>query len=291
MWITVKNFRAGGREEGYLGTIEKLHQSIKKGLPEPEVKPKCLALNEMVTATDVFQHRSGNLTQSEAHVAYLTKVLERNDEKTFTPLTVYWIGETWCCIDGHHRLKAYQAEREMWNTVPVQVFSGTLDSAIGKALEGNSKDKLPMQRQEKSGAAWRLVVGTSLSKAAQARASGVSESQIAVMRRTKAYLIGKGWGIGVLADMRWYEAMLLAQGRPEFDQKGFDDYVEEQRQLLANRLTKAFGKRLTSKPEILAKALSICNECLPTSLIEAWTTSGFLTREDFVEESEEDINL
>ena len=28
-----------------------------------------------------------------------------------------------------------------------------------------------MQRQEKSGAAWRLVVGTSLSKAAQARAS------------------------------------------------------------------------------------------------------------------------
>ena len=147
-----------------------------------------------------------------------------------------------------------------------------------------------MQRQEKSGAAWRLVVGTSLSKAAQARASGVSESQIALMRRTKAYLIEKGRGIGVLADMRWYKAMLLAQGRPEFDQKGFDDYVEEQGQLLANRLTKAFGKRLTSKPEILAKALSICNECLPASLVEAWIESDFLTAKDILAESEEDIN-
>ena len=174
--------------------------------------------------------------------------------------------------------------------MPVQVFTGTLDSAIGKALEGNSKDKLPMQRQEKSGAAWRLVVGTSLSKAVQAQASGVSESQIALMRRTKAYLIEKGWGIGVLADMRWYEAMLKAQGRPEFDQEGFDDYVEEQGQLLANRLTKAFGKRLTSKPEILAKALTICNECLPTSLIDSWTHSGFLTKEDFIGELEKEIN-
>ena len=44
MWISVKNFRAGGREEGYLGTIEKLRKSIKNGLPEPEVKPECLTL-------------------------------------------------------------------------------------------------------------------------------------------------------------------------------------------------------------------------------------------------------
>ena len=56
----MRNFRAGGREAGYLGTIEKLRMSIKKGSPEPEVKPKCLTLDNIVTATDVFQHRSGN---------------------------------------------------------------------------------------------------------------------------------------------------------------------------------------------------------------------------------------
>ena len=142
----------------------------------------------------------------------LRRFLRETDETTFVPITVYWIGKTWCCIDGHHRLKAYQAERKMWSTVPVQVFSGTLDSAIGRALEGNSKDKLPMQRQEKSGAAWRLVVGTSLSKAIQAQASGVSESQIALMRRTKAYLIEKGRGIGVLADMRLVRSNATSTG-------------------------------------------------------------------------------
>jgi len=66
--------------------------------------------------------------------------------------------------------------------------------------------------------------------------------------------------------------------------------LEEQGQLLANRLIKAFGKRLTSKPEILARALAICNERLPTNLIEAWTTSGFLTAEDFIEDSEEELS-
>lgn len=49
-----------------------------------------------------------------------------------------------------------------------------------------------MQRQEKSSAAWRLGIGTSLSKAAQARASGVSESQIVFLERgwIKAYCRG-----------------------------------------------------------------------------------------------------
>jgi len=286
----MRNFRAGGREAGYLGTIEKLRMSIKKGSPEPEVKPEYLNLGEMVTATDVFQHRSGNLAQSEAHVAYLKKVLERNDEKTFAPLTVYWIGKTWCCIDGHHRVKAYEAVREMYYMVPVQVFSGTLDVAIGQALAGNSKDKLPMQRHEKSGAAWRLVIGTSLSKAVQAKASGVSESQIAVMRRTKTDLIKKGMDIDKLADMHWHEAMLKAQGRPGFDQRSFDNYAEEQGQLLANRLTKTFGKHLTNKPEILANALFICNELLPAALVEAWMDKGFLAVQDIIEEPEDEID-
>jgi len=216
--------RPGGKEARYLETIEKLRKSIENGLPDPKLKPEYLTLDEIRTATDVFQHRSGNQAQSEAHIVNLMKVLERNDEATFTPITVYWIGKTWCCIDGHHRLRAYQAVNSVYK-IPVEVFSGTLDSAIGKALEGNSKDKLPMQRHEKSGAAWRLVVGTSLSKATQARDSGVSESQIAVMRRTKTDLINKGLSNKELADMPWYKAMLQAQGRPDFNQESFDGYV------------------------------------------------------------------
>ena len=285
----MRNIKAGGREAGFLGTIGKLCKSIQKGLPEPKVKPKYLALDEIVTATDVFQHRSGHMAQSEAHVVNLMKVLERNDEVTFSPITVYWIGKAWCCIDGHHRIKAYEAVNSVYK-IPVRVFSGTLDSAIGQALAGNSKDKLPMQREEKSGAAWRLVVGTSLSKNAQARASGVSESQIALMRRTKTDLIRKGLGLNELADMPWYKAMQRAQGKLEYDGDSFDNYAEEQGQLLANRLTKNFGKHLTKKPEILANALFICNELLPAALVEVWRDKGFLSVQDIIGESEDEID-
>ncbi len=171
--------------------------------------------------------------------------------------------------------------------VPVQVFTGSLDQAIGQALAGNSKDKLPMQKREKSEAAWRLVVGTSLSKAAQASAAGVSESQVAVMRRTRADLIRKGVDDDKLAEMTWYEAMLEAQGKTRGTQGDFEDYVEEQGQLLANRLTKTFGNRLTDEPAILAKALSICSENLPIRLVEAWRYNGYLSLDEFDEEEED----
>lgn len=280
--------RAGGADESeYLGAIRKLRKCIKDGHSEPEIKPECLALDMMTTVPKVFQHRSGNLIASDAHVTILKKALERHDAVVFSPVTICWIGHTWCCIDGHHRLKAYESVRKMC-VIPVQVFSGTLDEAIGHALAANSKDKLPMQVREKSEAAWRLVVGTSLSKAGQSSASGMSESQIALMRRVKMNLIKKGLSVDMLADMRWFEAMLSDQGKTRELQDTFEDYVEEQGRLLANRLTKAFGKRLTDEPAILAKALSICQESLPTRLVDAWEQSGFLDLNELLEERKEE---
>ncbi|SFO43840.1 hypothetical protein [Nitrosospira briensis] len=279
--------RIKGEESAYLRTIRKLRKSIENGDSKPATEPETLPLDLIITVEEVFQHRSGNLTASEAHVGILKRVLERNPHGTFSPITIFWIGNGWCCIDGHHRLKAYWAVRKMC-LVPVQVFTGTLDQAIGQALAGNSKDKLPMQKREKSEAAWRLVVGTSLSKAAQASAAGVSESQVAVMRRTRTDLIRKGVDDDKLAEMTWYEAMLEAQGKTRGTQGDFEDYVEEQGQLLANRLTKTFGNRLTDEPAILAKALSICSENLPIRLVEAWRYNGFLEADELREELEED---
>jgi hypothetical protein len=108
------------------------------------------------------------------------------------------------------------------------------------------------------------------------------------MRRTKTDLIRKGLSNDELAEMPWYRAMLKAQGKSEEPQADFEDYVEEQGQLLANRLTKTFGNRLTSEPAILAKALSICNDNLPIRLVEAWRYSGFLETDELLEEPEED---
>lgn len=108
------------------------------------------------------------------------------------------------------------------------------------------------------------------------------------MRRIRADLVRKGVGDDELAEMTWYDAMLKAQGKSERPQGDFDDYVEKQGQLLANRLTKTFGNRLTKEPAILAKALSICSEKLPTRLVQAWKYDGYLSPDEFDEESEED---
>jgi len=110
------------------------------------------------------------------------------------------------------------------------------------------------------------------------------------MRRIKTDLIKKGLGVDRNADMRGYEEMQTAKWRPEFDQSGFDDYIEGQWQLLANRLTMAFGKNLTNKPKILANALFICKESLPTSLAEKWLDKWFSTTKDFIEESEDETS-
>lgn len=278
-------------EDSYLGAIGILRKRIKRGIAEPETKPKSLAIEEIHTDERVFQHRTGNLTASDAHVTTLQKALERDAKTVFPPITIYWIGNAWCCIDGHHRLKAYKSVRQSC-VVPVQVFNGTLDAAIGQALAGNSRDKLPMQRREKSEAAWRLVTGTSLTKAAQARASGVSESQVALMRRTKADLIKTGLTDEELGEMPWYDAMLRAQGKSRAQEdSSFEDYLEEQGQLLANRLTKTFGMRLSEEPAILARALTICNSSLPKRLSEEWAYRGFLELDELMEDSdEEDLN-
>jgi hypothetical protein len=78
------------------------------------------------------------------------------------PLTIFWVGNAWLLIDEHHRYQAYRKTGYI-EPVPVTVFSGTLDQAIGQALKGNSKDKLAMSKSEKTNAAWRLVISTGLS--------------------------------------------------------------------------------------------------------------------------------
>lgn len=67
-----------GEESTYLKAIRKLRKSIEKGEPKPETEPETLPLDLITTIEDVFQHRSGNIMASEAHVGTLKRVRERN---------------------------------------------------------------------------------------------------------------------------------------------------------------------------------------------------------------------
>jgi len=198
------------------------------------------------------------------------------------PLTVWWDGRAWACIDGHHRYDAYlSAGIGGDQPVPVVVFGGTLEAAMGLAASVNSKDKLTMSSAEKSDAAWRMVAATDLSKAVIATAAGVSESTVANMRRARVILESRCsatgddvemTAMGDFRDLRWMEAKAQAAGtKPaDFD---YEEHSERKAQEMALALRRALGKEGAKYPEILARALDIYDTRLMDQLVDWWTGS------------------
>ncbi|MDT8989688.1 hypothetical protein RQP54_02295 [Curvibacter sp. APW13] len=237
----------------------KLNLQLRKGKPQPATKPTTLALGQVKQWPEVFQQRRPAKHLSEAHVRSLAS---KAKVSPLDPLTVWWDGKTWACIDGHHRMDAYRAVGT--RDIPVVVFEGSLEEALVLSAKANTRDKLPMGRGEKSNAAWHLVVKTSLSKAAQAEASGISERLVAHMRSAKATLEAKG--VANLEDMSWEEARRMAAGegaQPDWD----EGETEKRAQEMATRLHKALGMGASSKVDVFARAVEIYSPLLYEGLV------------------------
>ena len=88
----------------------------------------------------------------------LVRYIEGDDRpRALDPIVVTAIGKQFFVIDGHHRLDAYHTAQ--WKgPVPVKHYNGTLKEAEATALRLNVKNKLPMTRDARSEAAWRMVV-------------------------------------------------------------------------------------------------------------------------------------
>lgn len=258
---------------------EALKKQVDKGKPQPATLPTELPLVEIRQWSKVFQHRSFLGSASESHVRTLATVIKKTKSKSLDPILVWWDGKNWTCVDGHHRYAAYtMAEVGNTHPVPVKVFEGTLSQAMGAAGEANTKNKLPMSNAEKSNTAWRCVLMTDMSKAEAAKASGVSESTIAIMRkvcnqleaRTKLAFDDKALlGTTAFRDLSWANAKRLAAGRKESD---FDwDSANEKKAIeMALALRKAIGKEGWKNPEVLAKALELYDSRLPEQLADYW---------------------
>jgi hypothetical protein len=254
--------------EGLLAGKEQLLASIIAGTPAPVVGVKRLALKNIYLRADVFQHRSGHQGASEKHIEELTKALLRNPTQALEPVTIYWIGDGWCCIDGHHRLEAYKKAKYVGN-IPVRVFSGGLENAIAEAMNGNARDKLPMARHEKSNAAWRVVLSTpSLTRATQVSKTTVCLSTIKTMNRVAKQLTKERPYLS-LDTLTWWQAMSLAKGIEPKPDNGWDERKEAKVVFLVNRLCKHFGTRLTENIEITAEAFSRFNADLLPALAKA----------------------
>ena len=145
----------------WLPAKQAIELRIMQGTLQP-MEPDALLLSEIERSDAVFQHRLTSEWVSHRHIQELLKSLKNTKGSPFDPLTVFWIGDGWMLIDGHHRYEAY-LQFNFRFSVPVKAFKGTLDEARGEALKANNRDKLPMSASEKSNATWRLIIGSLLS--------------------------------------------------------------------------------------------------------------------------------
>ena len=267
--------------DGWLKELEELKVKVLAGEPEPEELPSELTLDEVVTCEDVFQHRYNNLSASEAHIRELRRAIRASEGQPFDPITVFWVGDSWCCIDGHHRLRAYREEGYR-GAIPVQVFSGSVEQAFARASEGNSRDKLAMTQHEKLNAGWRLVVGTSFSKSKISQASGVSERTIANMRDAMRK-IKEANPDQPLDELTWKDAQRVAKGLEPLEIDFDEGWQEARAQQMAMTLHKTFGDQPRKQPEIFLRAIEIYSSPLARAI------SDLLQREREFDEDEADF--
>lgn len=162
-------------------------ERIAAGSPEPAKLPRTLPLAQIEVIPELFQQRHIDEEASAQHVQELARAIKRGprgpQQDSFTPILVFWVGDGWACVDGHHRLQAYAQEKQQ-APVPVKVLKGaTLAQAVTMALAANAKTQLPLTARCRGEAAWRMVVTKAGSRKTIANAAGVDESSVAHMRK------------------------------------------------------------------------------------------------------------
>lgn len=249
--------------------FEALKLRMERGRPHPEDHPELLLRRSIKLRPEVFQQRSPARFNSDAHIRELMQVIRVG--RMLDALVVWWDGRGWTCLDGHHRMAAYQRVPNIDAMVPVRVFVGSPDAALAFSARSNTRAKLQMSANEKGTAAWRLVVLSSgMSKTEQAEATTVSERQISYMRKAKGMLLLKGASLEALATLSWGQARLQAEGRQAVD---WDNDEEDKRaEAMALTLRKALGPTAERQPELFAKAVEKFSPMLATALREYFST-------------------
>jgi hypothetical protein len=262
--------------------------------PAPAKAPRRLPLKVVYVEERVFQQRADELvifSDSQRHIDTLAAILKANSKAELEPLTVWWSGARWIVIDGHHRLKAYQQVhndpkvRRAVKAVPVEAFNGTLKQSILRSAEGNTKDKLPMSKDEKSDFAWRMVCETSsageveaYSKVELATAAAISERTIANMRRVRKDLERKDalnelddWmPEGGLGELSWMEALCVSKG--ETVAKDALEWLDAEAERWAKKMADALGSKPYESPGLMARALLKFSEKMVADMLqeEVW---------------------
>lgn len=210
-------------------------------------RPDRLALKDIHERPEVFQPRD---RVSEQHIQELVRAIKSRG--VVDAITVMQIGPKAFVIDGHHRRAAYEEAGKL-DGIPVVYFEGTIRAAVLEAGEANSKAKLPMDNTTRQNFGWRLV-REGYSKREVMRAAAISQGQVSNMKRVR-----KALGPSAASHEHWFLAMRAARRLEGFveTEEDRDGWMEAQALQYADRMSKAFGTKLSNNAEVAAMALSI----------------------------------
>jgi len=269
-----------------------LRERLSKGTPPTLQSPKTLPLDDIGIIAELFQPRDmrHDQLQSTYHIETLAKAVVVNKNHTLDPISVWWTGDSWVVIDGHHRLDAYKLHQEnlkepgprqgrrkhmsdkreasLVMQVPVAVFDGTILEATLHSTAANSQDKLAMSKDSKLTRAWQLVTVDwedltlkSISKSCAIHDRSVSNMR-AVWRKAQATCDEEQ--LADLKSLSWRQAQHWDKDAEESPWGGQE--VEAETNRLRDSLVKTFGKTLLPKAAMFAEALKRYSPALAREL-------------------------
>lgn len=203
-----------------------LIERISNGGPAPTPAPKRLSVDDIGRMPELFQPRSSEEWRSTAHVNALSTSISNskgaNAGAMLVPVLVFWVGDAWFCLDGHHRLAAIVKKKRAGASVGVEVFSGSVDEAMMEATRRNSPNKLSMNEKDKSERAWQLFMSGTGTHKAIAEASGVTTKTVQRMARAVKKHGTTDEAMERLRGFRWWKVRELtnpdAAGQLSFDE-------------------------------------------------------------------------
>jgi hypothetical protein len=240
----------------------------------PQTTPEYVDLrpNEIEMRPELFQPREFSFGAKDVDKHYVKKLAgEIETAGELDPILVIRLGVTWVCVDGHHRVRAYQKVR--WRgTIKCEWFGGSVREAVDEGMRRNRTVKLEVPRADRQEQAWKRTLLELGSKSEVVRLCGVSEGIVAMMRRVKALANaqteeGKAFRQRLdapITEKSWSLAKLAYIGA---EQTKMD--IEARAGQLAREISARLESRLSKDPEVTARALAIYDPELPTPLTMA----------------------
>ena len=268
--------------------LKMLIQESEKNKQPTEDTPQVLHLDSIHMAHSVFQPRQfedGTKATSEDHTQGLVEAILNEPTHQLDPIVVWWSGSNWRVIDGAHRLMAYRRVNKKGRLknlmIPVVVFKGDLYQAIDESIKLNSKDKLPMSKDDKMNGAWRLTILDKHTKPQIHSICKVGTSTIARMRETLSLMQTKHPKnyLEMALGLSWKEARNFGIEEIVRD----DSWTERQARVWADRMAKAFGSKASRQPAIFARAIELYSSRFPKELLENWHEEVQSYMDEYVE--------